>query len=187
MLYGHDEGKNIKQLNDGSNDVVCIKMGGTGASTAAGARNNILEGEPLPIAEGGTGATTAPDARSNLGLSGAETKTLLWTNASPTSSFASQTLTIANLSAYDGVMIIFSRHTTVKMFNDTDMVDNSGYIGVDTSKNRYINGRATKVTPSSNAIEIGDNIETTLKSNTVSNATKNANCIPLKIYGIKEV
>lgn len=41
MLFGHDEGKNIKQLCDGTKDVVCIKMGGTGGKTLAEAQNNL--------------------------------------------------------------------------------------------------------------------------------------------------
>ena len=48
-----------------------IANGGTGASTAAGARNALGLGNTtgaLPIANGGTGASTAEQARTNLGI-----------------------------------------------------------------------------------------------------------------------
>lgn len=93
MLYGHDQGKNIKQLSDDTNDVVCAKMGGTGkashtanavltgngedavknVATANGAlyataANGAPKFGTLPIAQGGTGATTIADAKNKLGL-----------------------------------------------------------------------------------------------------------------------
>ena len=93
MLYGHDQGKNIKQLSDDTNDVVCVKMGGTGkashtanavltgngedavknVATANGAlyataANGAPKFGTLPIAQGGTGATTAAGALEKLGL-----------------------------------------------------------------------------------------------------------------------
>lgn len=46
-----------------------IEHGGTGATTAAAAREAILENKALSIAEGGTGATTAAAAREKLDLS----------------------------------------------------------------------------------------------------------------------
>lgn len=48
-----------------------ITRGGTGATTAAAARNNLGLGNTtgaLPIANGGTGATSAANARTNLGI-----------------------------------------------------------------------------------------------------------------------
>lgn len=50
---------------------VAINRGGTGATTVAGARNNLGLGNTagaVPIANGGTGAATAAGARNNLGL-----------------------------------------------------------------------------------------------------------------------
>lgn len=50
-----------------------ISSGGTGATTAAAARNNLGLGSTtgaLPVVNGGTGATTAAAARTNLGLAG---------------------------------------------------------------------------------------------------------------------
>ena len=47
-----------------------LEYGGTGATTAAEARNNLGLGNttgPVPVSNGGTGATTAADACANLG------------------------------------------------------------------------------------------------------------------------
>lgn len=41
MLYGHDEGKNLKQLCNGEKDVICIEKGGTGADNAEDAREKL--------------------------------------------------------------------------------------------------------------------------------------------------
>ena len=49
-------------------NVTPISHGGTGASTAAGARANLGLPDPLPIDAGGTGAQTAEEARANLGF-----------------------------------------------------------------------------------------------------------------------
>ena len=53
------------------NGTVAIGNGGTGATTVAGARNNLGLGNtsgPVPIDNGGTGSNTAAGARNNLGL-----------------------------------------------------------------------------------------------------------------------
>jgi hypothetical protein len=50
---------------------LAVSDGGTGATTAAGARTNLLI-SPAPISEGGTGATTAGGARTALGVSATE-------------------------------------------------------------------------------------------------------------------
>lgn len=63
---------------------VPISKGGTGATTAAGARNALGLGNTtgaLPVANGGTGATSAAAARTNLGLYGMASGT-----AAPTTS-----------------------------------------------------------------------------------------------------
>ena len=62
---------NITAIEASLDDVQPIELGGTGATTVAGARNALGLGNTsgaLPVANGGTGATTAAAARTNLGL-----------------------------------------------------------------------------------------------------------------------
>lgn len=60
---------------------LAVENGGTGSSTAGGARTNLGIGDAavedvIPIAKGGTGATTAPLARAALGCGDLATKNL---------------------------------------------------------------------------------------------------------------
>lgn len=66
--------------------ILPITLGGTGASTAAGARTNLGLGSVavenlVPLTKGGTGATTSAAARANLGLGDAAGKTVAVTPA----------------------------------------------------------------------------------------------------------
>ncbi|MGM9628040.1 MAG: hypothetical protein ACI3V4_08115 [Faecousia sp.] len=61
---------------------------------------------PVTVAQGGTGASTAAGARENLGVSGALKLTAVWTNSSPESAFAAQTLTLGEASGLDVVFWI---------------------------------------------------------------------------------
>ena len=60
-----------------ASDTLPIANGGTGATTAAAARNALGLGNTtgaLPIANGGTGATAVADARTNLGITAIATR-----------------------------------------------------------------------------------------------------------------
>lgn len=61
----------------------------------------------LPIAQGGTGATTAAAARTNLGTN----LKLLWTNASPTSTFEGFNPISLDLSAYTAILVWYRLYT----------------------------------------------------------------------------
>lgn len=73
-ISGMVKSVNGKEPDAGGNvdlDIIPISQGGTGATTVAGARNNLGLGNTsgaVPIANGGTGATTAKQARANLGI-----------------------------------------------------------------------------------------------------------------------
>lgn len=135
-------------------------------------------------------------ARANLGLVGVETKTLLWTNATPTNSFANQTLDssdgIPDLSGYDAVEIEYcygSSYTNVvetgiykKSYTKQYMTchgdiktDNTGF---------YISQRLVTVTAS--GITFGNGTYKNISA-AAKGAANNVYCVPLKIYGIKGV
>lgn len=84
-----------------------IEHGGTGATTATAARENLgIKScgtyDILPIAKGGTGKTTAAEALKALG---GISLTKLWENANTTSAFPNQKISL-DLSGYDYVVIV---------------------------------------------------------------------------------
>lgn len=85
MLFGHDEGKNLVQLCDGSNDIICRQMGGTGIQ-----------------------ADTAEELLLALG---AISFKKVWENASPTSSFKAQEITVDWINDYDLFLTEFRLNT----------------------------------------------------------------------------
>ena len=138
-----------------------------------------------PIELGGTGATTATAARANLGLTGIETKTLLWQNARPTSEFGNQTLGssdgIPDLSNYDSLEIEFKTYSASNDFHVSRHP-----IGVESVLTAATGGNPTLCpvmrifTSNASGITFSDYLDWNFgKNNTV--------CVPTKIYGIKGV
>lgn len=101
-----NQNSTIKQIKR-NNVVFNITNGGTGATTVAGARNNLGLGNTdgaLPIANGGTGATDAATARANIG---AITMTYAFINLAPNSSWSDLTQTV-NVNGVTGNNIVFA-------------------------------------------------------------------------------
>lgn len=88
---------------------ISIANGGTGATTAAGARTNLLV-SPTPVADGGTGATTAGGARTNLAVVG----------TSDVGSVTSTMLSDAIVSALTTVSISTSDYLFIADASDTN-------------------------------------------------------------------
>lgn len=148
-------------------------------------KGGLTLGTALSIANGGTGATTAAAACANLGLTGVEKKTLLWTNARPTSEFGNQTLGssdgIPDLSNYDSLEIEFKTYAGSNTFNVSRHP-----IGVESVLTTATGGNPTLCpvmrifTANASGITFSDYFDWNFgKNNTV--------CVPTKIYGIKGV
>lgn len=157
-------------------------------------RGSLTLGKALSIANGGTGATTAAAARTNLGLSGAQIKTLLWTNASPTSAFAAQTLDssdgIPDLSGYDAIEIEYYGSTTVAAsYIIKSKIGEPfflfGYLNPQ-STSAHINLLSRSVSTATSGITFEGGFSKRTSDSTVYSNNNNY-CIPYKIYGIKVV
>ena len=146
--------------------------------------NTIMQGE-LAF---GTAASAAATV-ANLGLTGAETKTLLWTNASPTSAFAAQTVSLA-LSGYDAVEIVCR-------YSKTDDARTRYVCDVGSSSSMYwfyytaTDGKHTGVRSRNvvSASTTGVTFDTCSgkPGNSTTNTTNDGYIIPIEIYGIKGV
>ena len=180
---------------DAANDGNCFAFFGTATDGLTSPKllinGELALGTALSIANGGTGATTAAAARTNLGLSGAQVKTLLWTNASPTSGFEAQTVSLA-LSGYDEVEIEYCYGSNYTQTGETG-VFKKGYTQQymtchgDIKTNNtgfYLSQRLVTVTAS--GITFGKGMYKNVSA-AAKGAEGNTYCVPLKIYGIKGV
>ena len=169
---------------DVSNNGNCFAFFGT-ATDGLTSPKLIIKGELAFDTE-----TSAAAACANLGLTGAETKTLLWQNASPKSEFAAQTILnnpTGQLSEYKAIEVEFlakSDDVQIQTIRVKKGVCGNTVIQIkwDSGTNAYIGLRS--VSCDSNGVVFGvggylSGISTLYQLNLY--------CIPQRIYGIKEV
>ena len=119
---------------------------------------------------------------------GIEKRKLLWTNASPTSVFAAQTLSLA-LSGYDAVEIV-SRFTTSNIGQTVEKCEVGSRVFVEkfynaTSTSAHATIMHRQIDVSSDGVTFAGAKSKVTDGNT--STTDNSLLIPYKIYGIKVV
>ena len=156
----------------------------TGKNTSVSVQDVIAGAQALPLGVeyGGTGATNAATARTNLGITpeniGAMSKMdLLWENASPTSSFGQQSITL-DLKNYDFVRV-FCRST----YNNSVILPAAdcykGQTGIVLGYTASLGLTTRGFTVGSTYVGFG--------LCTYAGGTTAENSIPIRIYGIKGV
>ena len=158
---------------DVSNDGNCFAFFGTAIDGLAN-KTLIINGELAFDTE-----TSAAAARANLGLTGAETKTLLWENARPTSAFGAQDIGVSNIDNFDFVEVFYRFN-----INENNNASTKAISG-NTISMQYGWGSSQnwerKITVNSNtSLHFESAVIQTVRED-------NAYIIPLKIYGIKEM
>lgn len=148
-------------------------------------KNTFKNSDTIPVKNGGTGATTASGARANLGLTGAETKTLLWENAKPQDTFGNQTIGPdqgVDISGYDSIEIEFKPHkASIDYIVSRHRVGLNSYIFAATGSDGHLYPIMRGFDFYSSGVRFKDVYDWNL-------STSNYDiCIPTKIYGIKEV
>ena len=164
---------------DVSNDGNCFAFFGTATDGLAN-KTLIINSELAFDTE-----TSAAVARANLGLTGAETKTLLWTNASPSSDFSAQTVLNnppGQLSGYRGVEIVYNESPREN--------DWRGYIkaSVDMDTKGVLYGmRGNTTAMRARMVTVSENGVTFDGCAARGVGYEDWGCVPYKIYGIEEV
>ena len=120
---------------------------------------------------------------------GIEKRKLLWTNASPTSEFAAQTISLT-LSSYDAVEIV-CRYSTTSDSRTRYICDVGSSASIDWFYYTVVAGKymgvksRNEVSASTTGVTFGSC--TTKPWNSTDSTTTNGYIIPIKIYGIKGV
>ena len=103
--------------------------------------------------------------------------TLLWSNASPGSSFAAQTVSDLNLAPYDFIVFAYNRSTTNQRAASMCAPVSSGQINLQYTQPASGDQGARPVTWTSTSISFG-------ACHAGSNTAANGNCIPTHVYGV---
>ena len=167
---------------------------GNGALYSTGTDKALSFGT-LPIAQGGTGATTAREALNNLG---GISRTLLWQNASPSSQFVAQSIELF-IDGYDAIEVIFFDWTPSMISSgvnfNTSRFTSSGMVPCSPSgsTNNYSSSSAAMFTEALNFAIREFNIRPSTgyivfndaHTNNSSDYVDNEYMIPYRIYGIR--
>lgn len=185
-VYGAGDGSTTFNVPNLQNNNVVNYIIATGKDTGVSVADIIVGAQALPLGVeyGGTGATNAATARANLEITpeniGAMCKMeLLWENASPTSSFAGQTINL-DLSRYTYVRILFGG-----MYVDIKVGKNGRYSSFWKPNNVVFAIRTIQTT--SDSITFSECL--TFWNNNISTVNTDMQdvFIPTEIYGIKGV
>ena len=158
---------------DVSNDGNCFAFFGTAIDGLAN-KKLLINGELEFDTE-----TSAAAARANLGLTGAETRTLLWENARPTSAFYAQDIGVSNIDNFDFVEV-FYRFNINENNNASTKVISGNTISMQYGWGSSQNWERKITVNSNTSLHFESAVIQTVRED-------NAYIIPLKIYGIKEV
>lgn len=140
-----------------------------------------LKKEPASISDGGTGATTAAAALTALGATSIK---LLWTNASPSSSFAAQSVNV-NLSGCTFALVVYRNSTSSSAYtSDIVRVGNAKRVYIFASPATagtylWLNTRNVTLTTTKATFEAG----TEKRAIDTAYNDDNTLCIPYQIYG----
>ena len=114
-----------------------------------------------------------------MGASASETPTLLWTNPSPTSNFASQTITNIDTSSYGAFIVKYRRSTSS---NDTDEF----YQNKTVLFGHYICISMEDTSTAIRNCSVQSNGIYFASTLNLSHGTDNSEIIPIEIYGLKK-
>lgn len=151
---------------------LAITQGGTGVTTAAAAREAILENKALSIAEGGTGKTTVAEALEALG--GASIKRV-YSNASPDSAFPAQTVS-NDMGGYPKYLVLFGYGSSPCALAIVEKNKRTPCYGIVSSATQ----RTITINENNFVVSIGEMISGEWQTN-------NNAMVPLEIYGMEGV